>query len=215
MRTFLAAAAILAATAGYVVMTPPDRLPDGHGILRNVPHEFGPWRGADAKFEQAVVDELQADDVLIRRYADGDRSVWLCLVYHQNRRYGSHDPLLCYTSQGFEIEQAGRATVDDGSPSGLVVNTCVAGRGADSRVVWYWWTTRGLSTGDAGSFRSRVALLGALDNRSWGAFVRVESVLSDDGVPGASARVREFAGRVAHELPAIFAKAEQAPPTAP
>lgn len=212
MKTFLAAALMLAATAVSVLLTPPIRLAEGQGILRSVPHEFGPWRGTDSSFEDAVVEELRADDLLIRRYVDGERSVWLCLVYHQNRRYGSHDPLLCYTSQGYAITEAGRARVDDGSPAGLVVNTCLAVHRDDTRVVWYWWTTEGLSTGDVGAFRSRLAMLGALENRSWGTFVRVESVLREDGVEGATARAREFAGRVARELPAVFARARRAPP---
>jgi EpsI family protein len=215
VKTFVATFLMLAATASAVLLTPPIDLAAGHGILRNVPHEFGPWVGTDSEFERGVVDELRADDLLIRRYVDGEKSVWLCLVYHQNRRYGSHDPLLCYTSQGFSIAHAGRTVVNDGSPTGLTVNRCIAERGADSRVVYYWWTTAGLSTGDLGAFRSRMAVLGALDNRSWGTFVRVESVLRDDGVRGASERVSEFAGRIARELPVIFAKAESAPPAAP
>lgn len=215
MKTFVATFLMLAATASAVLLTPPIDLAAGHGILRAIPYDFGPWVGLDSEFERAVVDELRADDLLIRRYADGDQSVWLCLVYHQNRRYGSHDPLLCYTSQGFSIAHVGRAVVDDGTPSGLTVNTCIAERGEDSRVVWYWWTTEGFSTGDAGALRARMAMLGALDNRSWGTFVRVESVLRTDGVPAATARVRDFAGRLARELPAIFAKAEAQPPARP
>lgn len=214
MRTFLAAALMLGATAVAVVLTPPVDLAAGHGILRGVPQRFGPWQGTDSEFERAVVEELRADDLLIRRYRDGERSVWLCLVYHQNRRYGSHDPLLCYTSQGYAIARVGRARVDDGSPAGLTVNTCIAQRGGERRVVWYWWTTEGLSTGDPGAFRSRMALLGALENRSWGTFVRVESVLHEDGPEAATGRVREFAGIVARELPALFERARQEPPAA-
>lgn len=214
MKTFLAAVLMLAATAASVLLTPPIDLAAGHGVLRGVPQQFGPWHGTDSQFETAVVEELRADDLLIRRYRDGERSVWLCLVYHQNRRYGAHDPLLCYTSQGYAVTHPGRARVDDGTPAGLTVNTCIAQRRDDTRVVWYWWTTEGLSTGDVGAFRSRMAMLGALENRSWGTFVRVESVLRDDGVEGATARAREFAGLVARELPAVFARARQAGPAA-
>lgn len=211
MKTFVTAVLLLAATAVSVLLTPPVDLAEGAGILRGVPHAFGPWQGTDSSFEQAVIDELRADDLLIRRYVDGERSVWLCLVYHQNRRYGSHDPLLCYTSQGYAITHRARARVDDGSPEGLEVNTCLARSRDDTRVVWYWWTTEGLSTGDVGAFRSRMAMLGALENRSWGTFVRVESVLREDGVEGAHARAREFAGRVARELPAVFARSKTPP----
>jgi EpsI family protein len=206
VKTFLAAAVMLAATAAAVLLTPPVDLAAGRGILARVPHEFGPWRGTDSSFERAVVEELQADDLLIRRYLDGERSVWLCLVYHQNRRYGSHDPLLCYTSQGYDVSGHGRAVVDDGTPEGLTVNTVVARHGPDEeRIVWYWWTTRGLSTADPDAFRSRMAVLGALENRSWGTFVRVEAVVKADGPAGATARAREFSAYVARQLPVLFA----------
>lgn len=209
MIRFAAATLLLALTAAAVVLTPPVDLSAGHGLLRAVPLQFGPWTGTDSEFEQAVVDELQADDLLIRRYRDGDRGVWLCLVYHQNRRYGSHDPLLCYTSQGYRVSGAGRAVVDDSTATGLTVNTCVAARGGERRVVWYWWTTKGLSTADPNAFRSRMAFVGALENRSWGTFVRVESVVHEDGEAAATERVREFAALVARRLPALFADASR------
>lgn len=204
MKSYLAAFVMLALTAAAVVLTPPLDLAAGHGVLRGVPHAFGPWQGTDSEFERAVVDELRADDLLIRRYRDGERSVWLCLVYHQNRRYGSHDPLLCYTSQGYSVVHPGREVVDDGSADGLVVNRCLAERDDEQRVVWYWWTTEGLSTAEVDRLRSRMALLGAIENRSWGTFVRVESVVRDGDEKAATARVREFAGLVARTLPGVL-----------
>ena len=207
MRRFVIAAALLAATAGYQLLNPPVNLAVARGVLRAVPQTFGPWKGTELDFGEAVTEELQADDVLIRRYEDGARSVWLCLVFHQNRRYGAHDPHLCYDSQGFVVSPEGRAVVDDGSPRGLEVNTFVAERKGVRRAVWYWWSTRGLTTGDAGSFRSRMAMLGALDNRSWGAFVRVESVARDGDMAAATARVSEFASRISRSLPSVFVAA--------
>jgi EpsI family protein len=208
---FLTVLAMLAATAAYVWLHPPEDLAAGRGILRAVPSSFGPWQGADIDFNDGVAEQLSADDVLLRQYGRDDGAVWLCVVYHQNRRYGAHDPLLCYESQGWLVTAEGRATLDDGSPHGLEVNTFVADRKGRRRVVWYWWTTDGLSTRDAGSFRRRMALLGALENRSWGAFVRVESVAYDGNMNAARARVSDFAGRVARELPPLFARAAQAP----
>ena len=105
------------------------------------------------------------------------------------------------------LGREGRARVDDGSARGLEVNTFVAERKGQRRVVWYWWTTRGLTTRNANDFRSRMAMSGALDNRSWGAFVRVESVARDGDMAAATARVGEFAARVSRALPAVFAAA--------
>src|SRR4030095_15441125 len=118
----------------------------GHGVLRGCPQRFGDWNGTDLSFEDAVADEIKADDLLIRRYVRGADRVWLCIVYHQNRRYGAHDPELCYESQGYVIETATRRRLDDGTPGGLEVNRFVAERPHDRRLVYYWWTTSGLAT---------------------------------------------------------------------
>ncbi len=206
MRNFLIALALLTATAGYVQLHPPVDLALGHGVLQRIPGSFGPWKGEDYTLEDAVLEELKADDTLLRRYRSGAGTVWLCLIYHQNRRYGAHDPLLCYDSQGYLMEQKRTAHIEDGSPAGLTVNTFVAVRPHDTRVVWYWWSTEGLSTQDAEAFRRQMALRGALDNRSWGAFVRVESVVRQGDVAAARERVSDFAARVAREMPAVFAR---------
>jgi EpsI family protein len=207
VKRFALALALLALTAAYVRLHPPVNLAVGRGVLRAVPTGFGSWRGTEMGFGEGVAEDLQADDLLLRRYQDGGRSVWLCLVYHQNRRYGAHDPQVCYESQGFVVTAEGHARVDDGTPGGLAVNTFVAERKGVRRVIWYWWTTQGLSTSDPASFRRRMAMLGALENRSWGSFVRVESVARDGDVPAATSRVREFAALVARELPGVFARA--------
>jgi len=205
---FLAILALLAATAAYVVLHPPPDLAVGHGALASCPVVFGDWNGTELSFEDAVLEELKADDVLVRRYVQGSEVAWLTVVYHRNRRYGAHDPQVCYESQGYVVEPRGRRHVADGSPAGLQVNVFRADRPRDGRLVYYWWTTRGLVTADVFELRRRMALAGALDNRSWGAFVRIEMRLRD-GSEAATARVLDdFAARVARALPAVFAAAE-------
>jgi EpsI family protein len=215
MRRFGLVGAMLAFTALYACVHPPENLALGRGVLRAVPASFGPWNGTEMSFEDGVVEELRADDVLLRRYEREGQTVWLCVVYHQNRRYGAHDPQICYESQGFVVTAENRARVDDGTSSGLVANTFVAERKHVHRVIWYWWTTAGLSTGDVARFRDRMAMLGALENRSWGSFVRVESVARDGDMAAATARVRDFSTRIARELPGVFDRAVRAPAPQP
>jgi EpsI family protein len=208
MTRFAATLALLAATAWYVVAHPPLNLAVGRGSLAACPVVFGDWNGTELSFDDAVIDELKPDDLLVRRYQRGADVVWLCIVYHQHRRYGAHDPRVCYDAQGFLLDPERRLHVSDGSPEGLEVNRFVADRAHDRRVVYYWWTTEGLSTPDAGAFRQRMALSGALENRSWGAFVRVEALVQSTDAAADSAAA-DFAGRVARELPRVFAQAER------
>jgi EpsI family protein len=192
----------------YVWRNPPANLAISHGALSACPTTFDDWNGTELTFEDAVVDELQADDILVRRYQRGDERVWLCIVYHQNRRYGAHDPRVCYESQGYIVGPQTHARIADGSALGLEVNRFTVERPRDSRVIYYWWTTRGVSTADADAWRTRMALGGALDNRSWGAFVRVEALVQNGDPARAERSVADFASRVAKALPAVFAGAE-------
>lgn len=215
MIRFAIAAALLGATAAYGWLHPPVDLAVGRGALRACPVTFGPWNGAELSFGDAVEEELAADDILIRRYERGADRAWLCVVYHQNRRYGAHDPRLCYESQGYVIEDAGRARIDDGSAGGLEAMRFMADRSHDRRLVYYWWTTEGLATADADAFRRRLAVAGALDNRSWGAFVRVEALVRGDDDAQAARALDDFAARVAADLPRVLAGAADAGAAAP
>jgi EpsI family protein len=208
---FVAVIVLLAATAAYVLSHPPPDLAVGHGALASCPTVFGDWNGTDLSFEDAVLEELKADDVLVRRYVLGDEVAWLTIVYHRNRRYGAHDPRTCYESQGYLVEPLGRRQVVDGSPAGLQVNVFRAIRPRERRLVYYWWTSRGLATADVTALRQRMALEGALDNRSWGAFVRIEIRIGDGGETAATAALDDLAGRVARALPGVFATADRGP----
>ena len=108
-------------------------------------------------------------------------------------------------AQGYLVQGRGPVRVDDGSATGIPANRFVADRPRDRRLVYYWWTTAGLTTADADAFRRRMAIVGALENRSWGAFVRVETLMD----PGQDARAErdlaDFAARVARTLPGVLA----------
>ena len=203
LATFL----LLAATAAYVVLHPPVDLAASHGALAGCPERFGPWNGSDLTFADAVLDELKADDILVRRYERGEDVAWLTVVYHQNRRYGAHDPRVCYESQGYTVEPIGLRHLPDGSAAGLQVSVFRAAREHERRLVYYWWSTEGLATPDVTVMRGRMALAGALDNRSWGAFVRVETRMGTGGEPAAARALDDFSERVARALPAVFAAA--------
>jgi EpsI family protein len=203
----LAVLALLAATAAYVLLHPPPDLAVGHGALASCPAVFGGWNGMDLSFEDAVLEELKADDVLVRRYVLGDEVAWLTIVYHRNRRYGAHDPRTCYESQGYLVKPLGRRRVTTGELDGLQVNVFRADRPRERRLVYYWWTTQGLVTADVGALRQHMALAGALDNRSWGAFVRIETRMGNGGEAAATAALDDLAARVARALPGVFVAA--------
>jgi hypothetical protein len=56
-----------------------------------------------------------------------------------------------------------------------------------------------------------MAVAGALDNRSWGAFVRIEMRLGNGGEAVTTAALDDLTARVASTLPGVFAAAEGRP----
>jgi EpsI family protein len=204
MMRFALVSLMLVATAAYVLLHPPENLALGRAVLARCPASFGEWNGTDLSFENAVVEELDADDLLVRRYERGEDVAWLCVIYHRNKRYGAHDPQLCYESQGYVVERESRERVDDGTPGGLEVNRFIADRPRDRRLVYYWYRAGGLTTANVEAMRRQMALAGAIDNRSWGAFVRVETKVRERDDAAAAVRLADFAARVADGLPAVF-----------
>jgi len=212
MIRYLAVLLLLAATAAYGWLNPPVNLALGRGVLSRVPDRLGEWNGTELTFEDAVVEELRADDTLIRRYERGEEVVWLCIVYHQNRRYGAHDPRLCYESQGYLIERERDGRIEGGAEAGVPARWFVAERPRSPRLVAYWWSTAGLETTDPWAFRRQMALRGALDNRSWGAFVRIETPIVGGDETAAARTLADFGAAVSGALPEVFADSAAAGP---
>lgn len=204
MIRFVVAALLVGATAAWVALHPPPDYAVGRGALASCPAVLDEWNGTELSFEDAVVEELRADDILVRRYQRGGERVWLCVVYHQRRRYGAHDPKLCYESQGYFVDRVSPAPVDDGTAQGLTVNRFVADKRKERRIVYYWWSTDGLTTADVGDFRRRIAVQGAVGRDAWGAFVRVETIVRDGDEAAAERAVAEFSATVARRLPAVL-----------
>ncbi|MBD3367976.1 MAG: EpsI family protein [Candidatus Eisenbacteria bacterium] len=197
--------ALLLAAALYVRMNPPERIELGGESLAELPTEFGEWRSVELRFEEVVYEELDADDTLARRYSGPDgRSIWFVIVFHQNERYGAHDPLVCYRSQGWSIEQSGVLRLGDG-PDAFDANWIRAQAPGHDRAAIYWWYTAGdLATADRDEFMSRMATSGIRSNVTFGAFVRVSTTVSGGDVDEALDVVTTFAEQANPHIRSLF-----------
>ena len=102
---------------------------------------------------------------------------------HRLSRIHAHLPAAADGSPRLRAEGSGRA----GGGGGHTVNVSRAVRERERRRVRFWWTTVGSSTTDVAAMRQRMALSGARENRSWGAFVRVGTRPGQGGEPAAVA----------------------------
>jgi EpsI family protein len=201
--------ALLILTAAYVYMNPPDRLSLDAGSLSRFPTELGDWSGIERGFDNVVYEELAADDTLVREYDRGDDLIWFVVIFHQNERYGAHEPVVCYRSQGWSIVDEGVRTLwrpDDEFDANWIL---IESRG-ETRLALYWWYTAGdLATGDRDQFFARMARSGIVSNVTFGAFIRVSTVVRDGDVDLAFDNVTGFAEEALKHLPGLFESSGQ------
>jgi EpsI family protein len=199
-------AALLAATAAYVQFVPQERMVLDTSGLAAFPVEIGEWRSSDLRFDEVVYDELDADDTLVREYRRPDgATIWFVIIYHENQRYGAHDPMVCYRAQGWDIDRTGVMTLD--RPGGSFdANWALVREEGRERLAAYWWYTAGdLATADRDRFLARMASAGIRENVTFGAFVRVSTPVEGGDVDAALELVRGFSEEAQPRLSALFA----------
>jgi EpsI family protein len=203
-------AALLALTAAYVLLSPPRRMELGAGSLAALPTEIDGWSGEDQGFEDVVYDELAADDTLVRKYTrDDGETVWFLIIFHENERYGAHDPLVCYRSQGWEILDQGLTPLTMQGRD-FDANWILVEKGTERRLAVFWWYTAGnLATADRDVFMSRMATSGIVSNVTFGAFVRASAVVRGDGVREAMAVLEHFSEGALRYLPGLFVEQDR------
>lgn len=198
----LASLAGLALLAGYVVAFPPLRISGTN--LESCPMTLANLPGSSLDLSQTVLDDLDPDDYLLRRYVRPDGvPIWLVIVYFQNARLGAHDPELCYRSQGFEVR---------GLPPGSLATTIgevpyqsfLAAKGPRQELVYCFWYTSGRQTlADVKGWRDRMFLQGLRSNRSFGAFIRISTLVEGDP-EGAARSLQPVIQDLAAHLPGFF-----------
>jgi EpsI family protein len=148
--------------------------------LSRLPLEILGMRGIDVPLGQAILDDLDPDDLLIRRYTRPDGlPVWIVLIYFVNSRLGGHDPQLCYRSQGYRTESM--PPLETNSRLGPIrAESFMALRGARAeRVATLWYTSAEGAVADVKLYRRRLFFQGLRENRLYGIFVRVSTIESD------------------------------------
>lgn len=170
--------------------------------LAALPHQLGPWQGADLSLDSGVEAILRADFNLQRAYVHplGD-TVWLYVGYYGTDRGGTpeHTPAVCYRSQGWEIEE--RRTLDVAPERGLRVNEYLVEKDGRRDLVHFWFRSH-RRTGILGTpDRTLDHLIGRMfDRRADGSLVRISGIVDDGDVPAARSRLIAFAVRLDQEL---------------
>jgi EpsI family protein len=192
---------LLFLVGAYRTSFPPGEGPRSY--LRELPIELLGLPGEDVPVAQAVLDDLESDDLLIRRYnrADG-QPVWVVVIYFMNARRGGHDPQLCYRSQGYRVQPLPLLSVPLEGRTFAAEQFLAERTGRKERVALFWHTPRKGETEDVGRYRRDLFWQGLWHNASYGVFVRVSTLDSGDGQ--AEEWNRRFAAEVASRLPGLI-----------
>jgi len=136
---------ILLAAVVYLdlIYTPKDRSYVA-GRLKEFPAELdGVTFVRDIKMDKNIVTTLDPSSLIFREYeTKSGRKIWLCIVYHENERWGAHDPQVCYRSQGWDISDYGgskETTQYHIDETGVDINQFYVKKGNVEEVVFYWW----------------------------------------------------------------------------
>ena len=113
-------------------------------ILQMFPRKVGEWIAIeDIKMDSYDKTVLEPSSLVFRKYENEKKdAVWLCIVYHQNDRWGAHDPQVCYRSQGWTLSNYGgrdETTKISFKELNIEVNQFYVEKEAVRELVLYWW----------------------------------------------------------------------------
>jgi EpsI family protein len=112
------------------------------------PARLGNWRETqNYPVEQEIRDQLKADDLLNRLYADPQSrtAADLFVAYFKTQRTGQspHSPKNCLPGSGWEPEATGFLDVAvEGLPAPIRINRFVVSHGDEKSVVLYWYQSQ-------------------------------------------------------------------------
>ena len=150
-------------------------------------HNLGNWKGIDLKLDADVVEMLNPDQILFRRYQNpSGRSVDLYGVFYgsQGANRTMHSPLNCYPGSGWEI--VGKSKVRLHGPGkdeeDFEVQKLIIRKGLLRRLLYYWYYAGGNIASNQ-YMNKALTLYGAMmRGRTDGGLVTVSTIQDDAGL---------------------------------
>ena len=185
--------ALVAQTTLFYAASRGERVPAGQA-LDLFPAHMADWREVqDYPVEQEIRDQLKADDMLNRLYADpaSHAAAGLFVAYFKTQRTGQspHSPKNCLPGSGWEPEATGFLDVDvAGQAEPIRINRFVVSHGDEKSVVLYWYQSRRRVIASEFSAKFWLVMDSIRYHRSDTALVRVTVPVSNND-PNAATRI--------------------------
>ena len=149
--------------------------------------DLGDWNGTDLKLDADVVEMLNPDQIVFRRYQNpSGRSVDLYGVFYgsQGADRTMHSPLNCYPGTGWEIVGKSKVHLNGSGDdkNGLEVRKLILRKGLAKRLLYYWYYAGG-KTASNQYLNKFLTLYGALvHGRTDGGLVTVSTIMDNAGL---------------------------------
>lgn len=166
--------------------------------LNNALASLPGWNATSSVPMGAEIEEtLKLDDYLFRTYKRGNEAVTLYIGYYRSAAKvgAAHDPLVCFTGQGWHIVNRGTGKHHLPGPDNFTINysTMVAEQQSDKELIIYWFQTNG--TTSAGTLEQKINMLKQrLRNvpKEENAFVRVSISMKGESPEAAKKSILDF-----------------------
>lgn len=155
------------------------------------------WSGAGSQLlGDNVADALKLDDHIFQSYRNGSGQVTLYVGYYRTagKVGAAHDPLVCFTGQGWRIGERARGEYPLRGMSGSTISysTMIAERQGERELIVYWFQTNGATSATTLGQKIdmvRDRFVGAGEDN---AFVRISTSLGDEAPEAGRRRIFAF-----------------------
>ncbi len=140
-RNLIIVFTVLIACAAYAATFEPPEIKSTIPHLVETSKAISGWEVLrDIEMDYGKYTALDPNSLIFRDYTNGNgEMVNVAVVYHQNDRWGAHDPTICYKSQGWSVIPIDRR-VDIGSGDQALELSAFRVRKANhSSLVYYFW----------------------------------------------------------------------------
>ena len=109
----------------------------------NLKERVDGWRfDQDIEMKQDAYTALDPDSLIFRQYLTNERQpLTLVVVYHQDDRWGAHNPIVCYKSSGWEVIEEDHVVKIGVNDRGFSVNRFLIKKDDVIEIVYYYWFT--------------------------------------------------------------------------
>lgn len=204
---FYAALAVYAA-AGIVLLL---LRAGGGGVpesdLDGIPASLGEWTGSDIPLNDEVLDMVRPDAHVFRNYRRGGEVVNVYLAFYRTiaRSDLAHSPIICYRSQGWNIEARERVLLPGiGGAPPLRSTRMTVRKGGKTERVYFWYQTRNDSSAGLFGMRLRMLLNRFTGRDRLNVFVRVAGTCREPACAEAERAILDFLRRLRPHVDAVL-----------